>query len=404
MGLIYLRLLGRFTVAHDDAFLKAVRLSTKKVGALLAVLAMSPQQTSTREQLGTLLWGSSTDAQARQSLRQAIHLLRKDLHSADIVDAGSDAIRLQRDRVWVDALDFDALSASGAFADLERAAALVQGEFMAGFDLAEEAFEDWLRQQRRHFETAGTGAFVSFAQQCDRLGKGAQAIATSERLLALDPLREDWQRLALRLYARHRGQGEALAQAKAFSDLLRRELDVEPEPQTRVLIQQIKEGAFAPPPAAPKAQTAETNAVAAEPAAMPAPIGAEAARATPQPHAVQAASGWLAGRLAALWQQPRRGIAAMALAAAAILLVGLAALLIGRSASPPAGAVSIKPAPDPWRSPRQQATGEVPHPDPGPTVQDLRRRRRVDAAARRHDVGRSDQHPLASPGAARNLA
>jgi DNA-binding SARP family transcriptional activator/TolB-like protein len=358
MGLTYLRLLGRFTVAHDEAFLKAVRLSTRKAGALLAVLAMSPQQTCTREELGALLWGSSSDAQARQSLRQAIHLLRKDLH-ADIVDAGGDAIRLQPGRVWVDALHFEALSASGAFADLERAAALVQGEFLAGFDLAEEAFEDWLRHQRRHFETAGTGAFEGLALECDRLGKGVQAVATAERLLAIDPLREDWQRLALRLYARHRGPAEALAQAKTFSNLLQRELGVEPEPQTRALIEEIKKGAFAPPPAAPRPQAAKPGVAAPAPAATPASIDAGTAPAAPLPQAV----GWLAGQWAALWQQPRRGLAAVALTAASVLLVGLAAQIIGRSATPPAVAVSAKPAPplpapDPWRSPRQQAAAK----------------------------------------------
>lgn len=163
------------------------------------------REEATREQLAALLWGNSSDKQARQSLRQTILLLRKDLQPADIVDAGTEVIRLQPGRVWVDALDFDALSASGDGTDLERAVGLVQGEFMAGFALAEEPFEDWLRQRRRHFETAGTGAFESFAQQRDRMGRGGQAIAAIERLLALDPLREDWQRLALRLYARHRG-------------------------------------------------------------------------------------------------------------------------------------------------------------------------------------------------------
>jgi DNA-binding SARP family transcriptional activator len=266
---------------------------------------MSTRQAATREQLATLLWGNSSDPQARQSLRQALLLLRKDLQSADIVDAGTDVIRLQPGRVAVDALDFEALSASGRFEGLERAVGLVQGEFMAGFALAEEPFEDWLRQRRRHFETAGTGAFESFALQRDLTGRGPEAIATVERLLAFDPLREDWQRLALKLYARHCGQGEALAQAKAFTDLLQRELDVEPEPQT--LIEEIKQGAFAPPPAVLKAPAAEPNVISPPVPATPAQAEAKIEDPAPRLYAGQAcwpATGQTCGSVRAAELRP----------------------------------------------------------------------------------------------------
>ena len=60
------------------------------------------------------------------------------------------------------------------------------------------------------------------------------------------PLREDWQRLALTLYARYRGTSEALAQYEAFSSLLRRELDVAPERDTETLVERIRNGEIAP--------------------------------------------------------------------------------------------------------------------------------------------------------------
>jgi TolB-like protein len=228
---------------------------------------------------------------------------------------------------------------------------------MAGFALAEEPFEDWLRQRRQHFETVGTAAFESLAQHCDRMGRGAQAIATVERLLAFDPLREDRQRLALRLYARHRSQREALAQAQAFSDLLQRQLGVEPELQTQDLIEEIGRGAFAPAP--PRAATPQPNAVA--PDIVATPVG-ETKIEDPAPHplATQIAVSRLAGQWPTFWQPPRRGLAAVAVTAASILLVGFAALFIGRSASPPAVAISASPDPgpaaaDPWRPPRQKA-------------------------------------------------
>src|SRR5436190_14511767 len=91
---IRLRLLGRLALAHSDVP-APIRLSTRKAGALIAYLAMSPEQTASREQLATLLWGSCTDQQARQSLRQALALLRKDLRSSHVFSADTAVVRLQ---------------------------------------------------------------------------------------------------------------------------------------------------------------------------------------------------------------------------------------------------------------------------------------------------------------------
>jgi DNA-binding SARP family transcriptional activator len=79
---IRIRLLGGVEVFRDDGISIPIRLSTKKVSALVAFLAMSRKQAATREELATLLWGSCSDQQARQSLRQAMVLLRKDLRSS----------------------------------------------------------------------------------------------------------------------------------------------------------------------------------------------------------------------------------------------------------------------------------------------------------------------------------
>jgi hypothetical protein len=108
---IRLRLLGRpvLTRGDDPA---PLRLSTRKVRALLAYLAMSADQAASREELATLLWGECSDQQARQSLRQALAFLRKGLGSPDFLTADTDMVRLARGLWSVDALEFEELSKS----------------------------------------------------------------------------------------------------------------------------------------------------------------------------------------------------------------------------------------------------------------------------------------------------
>jgi TolB-like protein/DNA-binding SARP family transcriptional activator/Tfp pilus assembly protein PilF len=260
---IRVRLLGGVEIFRDDGISVPVRLSTKKVYALVAFLAMSRKQAATREELATLLWGSCSDQQARQSLRQALVLLRKDLRSPNVLSADKETIRLQAGLWSCDALEFETLAASARLEDLQRAADLLGGELLAGLVIGEEGFDEWLQLQRNRIAMTAGRVLAACAQGHDAAGCGAQAVAAAERLIALDPLREDWQRLALRLYARYRGQHDALAQAKAFAALLRRELDVEPEPETSALVERIRRGEIAPP-----AREAETTAVAlAAPAA-----------------------------------------------------------------------------------------------------------------------------------------
>jgi DNA-binding SARP family transcriptional activator len=258
-------LLGRFaaTCSQNPS---PIRFSTRKVSALLAYLAMNRDQTASREELATLLWGSCSDQQARQSLRQALAFLRKDLGSADLFVADSDVVRLQASQWSVDALEFERLSKSSDRDDLARAAALFGGDFLAGLNIEEDGFAEWLRAERARAQLAAARLCETFAARPDLVADGEHAIVTAERLLALDPLREDWQRLALTLYARYRGKREALAQADAFTTLLRRELDVTLEPETFDLVERIRRGEIA---AVATALVAEPASKEAAEAALP---------------------------------------------------------------------------------------------------------------------------------------
>src|SRR5436190_12921654 len=208
---IRIRLLGGVEVIRDDGISIPIRLSTKKVYALVAFLVMSRKQAATREELATLLWGSCSDQQARQSLRQAMVLLRKDLRSPNVLSADKETVRLQPGFWSADALEFETLAASSRLEDLQRAADLLGGEFLAGLVIGAVGFDDWLRVERKRIGMAAGRVLAACAEGSDAVGSGSQAIAAAERLITLDPLREDWQRLALRLYARYRGQHDALA-------------------------------------------------------------------------------------------------------------------------------------------------------------------------------------------------
>ena len=113
-----------------------IRLSARKGRALLAHLAMTPDMHARREQLAGLLWADSTETQGRQSLRQCLIALRKDLgrFSAALLST-TDTIALDTALVCVDALEFEQCASNTDAAAIERALTLYRGPFLKDFDI-----------------------------------------------------------------------------------------------------------------------------------------------------------------------------------------------------------------------------------------------------------------------------
>jgi DNA-binding SARP family transcriptional activator len=241
----HLRLLGRFALTAGEGGSAPIRLSTRKAGALLAYLAMSADQTASREELAALLWGDCPDPQARHSLRQALASLRKELGDGQVFTADKTTVRLEPGQWAVDARDFETLTRSSRPDDLERAGHLFAGALLHGLNIDEEDFNEWLNAQRPRMQLAATRLCETYATRPELVIDGRHAVAAAEQLVALDPLREDWQRLALTLYARYRGRNEALGRTEAFVALLRRDLGVAPEQETLALVERIRAGEIA---------------------------------------------------------------------------------------------------------------------------------------------------------------
>src|SRR5262245_45723736 len=117
---VELNVLGRFELRRDGAA-RAIRF--RKAEAVLAVLALSEECTVDRDKLCGLLWPDVPDVQARHSLRQTLLNLRKDMRDteSELLDASARSVRLNRERVNVDVLRFEALLEEGTCDALREA-------------------------------------------------------------------------------------------------------------------------------------------------------------------------------------------------------------------------------------------------------------------------------------------
>src|SRR5262245_43539199 len=230
MARLTLVLFGGFRATIGARYLA---LPLKKAQALLAFLALSPAQRQTRERLATLLWADVPDEHARNSLRQTLFAIRSALGPVAPHVLGSDAaaVWLEPGAVEVDALAFERFAAQESEHGLARAAALYQGELLDGV-ASEAAFDEWLWATRERLRRTATTAMAKLLARQSDAGAIDAAIATSTRLLGVEPTHELAHRTLIRLYAAVGRRAEAIRQYHACVDLLRRELSTEPEPAT----------------------------------------------------------------------------------------------------------------------------------------------------------------------------
>ena len=244
---VTLRLLGPFAIEANVGRPITIAVRSRKARALLAYLAMQRDYRGTREELATLLWGDGPDQQARHSLRQCLIALRQDLGlGSEILALDREAIWLRAQSVSVDARSFIAFAHSAEPDALTQATSLWRGAFLPDLTLDIEEFDSWQRREADRLAAAAGDVFGALCRNADAEGDGEGAIAAAERLIALEPTREDRQRITLQLFARYKGCDAALSRAKLFTDLLRSELGVAPEAATRALIDAIKRGDFEP--------------------------------------------------------------------------------------------------------------------------------------------------------------
>jgi DNA-binding SARP family transcriptional activator/peptidoglycan hydrolase-like protein with peptidoglycan-binding domain len=240
MAVLFLRILGDFQARRSTG--EIAEIPIRKGKALLAFLALNPGKAAARSKLAGLLWGDRSDTQANASLRQTLTVLRKALVPVQdqVLHADRESISIDSAAVGLDAVLFQDLIASGTPSDLEKAVSLYRGELLDGLDLPDPGFQDWLEEERRRFRDLMAGALTALMAHKRTDGAPQDAVVLGQRLLTMDPLREDVHRALMVIYAELGQRQAALQQYQRCRELLAGELNVAPEAETEALHEALR--------------------------------------------------------------------------------------------------------------------------------------------------------------------
>lgn len=229
-------------------------LITGRAAALLTYLIIT-QQPHSRSQLADLLWTDVSEQQAKTNLRYRLSDLRKVV--GDYVIANNETVTFNEELpYWVDVTAFATYMRTVTVAAvvtpttptvepdlLQELINLYTGEFLSGFQLEDAPiFESWMQAQRHYLHDLRVKGLQLRTQQHLMQGDYIAGLALNQDLLTLEPWREEVHRQRMVLFALSGQRNAALQQYTRCCQVLTKELDVPPMPETTKLYEEIKLG------------------------------------------------------------------------------------------------------------------------------------------------------------------
>lgn len=208
----------------------------------LLVYLVSHPRGRTRVEITDALWPDVPPGQARNNFHVTLHHLRKTLGEADWVVVEREQYRISPDiEVEYDAAAFereiqDLLdSPSPGAASLARVLDRYRGSLLAG-----ESPAAWRQDEEDRLRRLYCEGSLRLGQLLEQAGSSREAIARYEAALAHEPLLEAAHRRLMHLWAVNGNPTRALRHFERLQQLLRDQLQLDPEEETLAVLEQIR--------------------------------------------------------------------------------------------------------------------------------------------------------------------
>jgi DNA-binding SARP family transcriptional activator len=248
------RMLGTFEVRVDGIVVETPP-GHRGVAVLRYVLSR-PGHTASRDELLEEFWPDVEPGIARNRLQVAVSSVRRALRevtNASILEYRNGGYRIDTDvELDIDIERFEetlararaaahALDTASAMALFRRAVTLYRGDFAS-----DAPYEQWTLLPRESLRLKYVDALDRVSRMQLSAGRIDECIATAQRMLDVDPCREDAHRLLMRCYVDQGRLHQALRQFELCRRVLDTTLGVAPSPETIGLRDAIRRGSVVP--------------------------------------------------------------------------------------------------------------------------------------------------------------
>lgn len=224
MHALNITLLGDFLLADQSG--RALSVPNKRTQALIAYLALGIDSGGSVLEAMELMSGDRVP-ETINDLRFAL----RDLPSEVLILEG-DSVRFNPVLVRVDAERFEAMGSRNALSAAREAVDLYRGNLLDGFQSGFEPLDEWIAERRLHYWQLALWLHARLLGLLIKAGWWERAAEMASRLLSLDPSQEVVHRTLMRLQLEQGRPDAALRRYHECADILRREFNRVPGPET----------------------------------------------------------------------------------------------------------------------------------------------------------------------------
>ncbi|MEL6567042.1 MAG: BTAD domain-containing putative transcriptional regulator [Pseudomonadota bacterium] len=210
-----------------------IEIKSRKNRALIAILLLSPDQRASRQRLQEYLWGDRGIDQARASLRQNLHALKRDFSSAGVapIKANREWVWLQQGLLSNDVAELATTLKANMNGHAEQALLkLGSAQLLEDVDFG-DGFRAWLTQTRADVDAELAADILSNIKRLDELGERASALSLADAWLSRSPLDETVAAAAIRIERTEGLFAAAHRRYESLKEVLFREMGVVPSPE-----------------------------------------------------------------------------------------------------------------------------------------------------------------------------
>ena len=238
--------------ASDGREVRSVLTQPRRLALLVHLAVTAGRGFQRRDRMLGMFWPEQDNEHARAALNRAIYYLRHELGSDVLVSRGAEELGVSAQHLWSDVAAFEAAANEGRRQD---ALELYQGDLLESFFISDAPdFEQWLDVERNRLRLLAGRVAREHASAED--GKGNYAVAVHWARWALEraPYEEAALQELMLLLDRTGDRAGAVHAYEQFASRLANDLELTPSPETKLLLEQIRNREQSAVPAAVRAR------------------------------------------------------------------------------------------------------------------------------------------------------
>lgn len=253
--LVYVNLLGRFSIAVNGSVIPENSWKTKKIEGILKYLILHRGRVITREILMELFWPGSDKKSASMSLRAALYELRKVLKnhgvpleekyalihekSGGLIVPASGILAVDIDEFLslhdrIKGLPFTKATQVQRMSILGKMVSLYRGNL-----LEDELYEDWTFFTREELKSIYIESALSLAADYVEIKENEKAEKLLLQTLAADPYNEEACLFLIKLYVYANQRGRAIKLYNNFEVRIMKDLNIKPDERLASVVRDI---------------------------------------------------------------------------------------------------------------------------------------------------------------------